>query len=493
MTRARALDGLVEERIRHAARSPHVPKASRPDILLANSYFMAYDRKDERIEGPFAPLGPLYIASCIREAGLVPAFFDGTHARGVDDFAHVLDAARHRGVGVYATVISRHVALRMAAFAHRRGIPVVAGGPDPSSAPHVYLTSGNVDAVALGEGEVTGVELARCFAGNGTGDLRSIVGLALREDSHIVKTGDRPYVMDLDTVPYPARDLVDWPAYETTTRRFHGVSQTTVMTARGCPFQCTWCCKPIFGAKYRHRSAANVVGEMLELKARYRPGMIRFADDIFTINRKKFLGLADAIEAADAQIPFECLSRVDLVDREILERLRDIGCHKILYGIESGSQRVLDSMKKGITVEEVHEISRLTRALGIEQYWFLIYGYPPEDVHDLRLTIDMVRRLRPDDYGITVAYPLPQTEFYEEVRHSMREGEHWRMTRDNVVLYNNRYGSWFYRAAIYGTHLVVRTRWGAERHPNALAKAVDRVAYGLTDTALRGWARIKGD
>lgn len=463
-----------------------------PDLLLANSYFMVYDRKGERIEGPFAPLGPLYIAACIREAGLVPGFFDGTHARGLSDFERALKLRRPRAVGIYATVISRHIALRMARAAKARGIPVVAGGPDPSSVPHVYLGTGDVDAVARGEGEVTAVELAEAFRAGGA-DLHGIAGLFLREDGRIVSTGDRPYVTDLDAVPYPARDLTDWHAYETTTRRFHGMSQTTMMTARGCPFQCTWCCKPVFGAKYRHRSAANVVGEILELKGRYRPDMIRFADDIFTIHRKTFLDLADAIEAADAQIPFECLSRVDLVDREVLERLRDIGCRRILYGVESGSQRVLDSMKKGITVEEVHEISRLTRKLGIEQYWFLIYGYPPEDIHDLRLTIDMVRRLQPDEYGITVAYPLPQTEFYETVRHSLREGEHWRMTRDNVVLYNNRYGSWFYRAAIFGTHLVYRTKRAASLHPNVLAKAIDRLAYRATDRVLGGWARVRGD
>ena len=464
-----------------------------PDLLLANSYFMAYDRKGERIEGPFAPLGPLYIASCLRAAGLTPAFFDGTHATGLRDFARALDAHRPRAVGIYATVISRHVALDMARIAHARGLPVVAGGPDPSSAPHVYLQGGTVDAVALGEGEVTGVELAGHFASPEADGLEGIAGLALPQDGGIHRTAPRGSVEDLDGIPYPARDLTDWPAYAATTRRFHGASQTTVMTARGCPFQCTWCCKPIFGARYRHRSAGNVVGELLELKARLRPDMIRFADDIFTIHRKKSLELADAIEQADAKIPFECLSRVDLVDEEVLGRLRDIGCRRILYGVESGSQRVLDAMKKGITIEEVHAISRKTADLGIEQYWFLIYGYPPEDVHDLRLTIDMLRRLQPDDYGITVAYPLPGTEFHETVRQSLREGEHWRMTRDNVVLYNSRYGSWFYRAAILGTHLVVQTGRAAAESPGVLAKAVDRFAYGLVDVTLGGWAHLRGD
>lgn len=462
----------------------------RPDVLLANSYFMTYDRKDEIIEGPYAPLGPMYIASCLREAGFRPGFFDGTHASGLRAFVRALDEHRPGFVGIYATVVSRHLALQMAQAAQDRGVPVVAGGPDPSAAPEVYLESGNVDVVARGEGEVTGVNLARHFLESAPGDRHDIAGIAFREDGEIVATPDQPYVENLDTVPYPARDLMDWPAYEATTRRFHGVSQLTIMTARGCPFQCTWCCKPIFGMQYRHRSAEDVVGEMLELKARYNPGMVRFADDILTINRRKFLALADAIEAAEAQIPFECLTRVDLVDEEILQRLRDIGCLRVLYGVESGSQRVLDAMKKGTKVEQVHRISRLTRAKGIEQYWFLIYGYPPEDVHDLRMTVDMIRRLEPDDFGITIAYPLPQTEFYETVRHSLREGEHWRKTRDNQVLYRNKYGTPFYKAAIYGTRLVYWTKRLAVRRPGPVTRALDKAAYQLFDGALGGWARV---
>lgn len=461
-----------------------------PDLLLANSYFMAYDRKNEVIEGPYAPLGPLYIASCLREAGFQPGLFDGTHAPGLDAFVHALESQRPPVVGIYATVVSRHIALRMAAAAKRRGIAVVAGGPDPSAAPEAYLKDGSVDVVCRGEGEVTAVNLVRHYLEDTPSDLHDIRGLSFRANGEVVHTEDQPYVEDLDEVPFPARDLMDWEAYRATTRRYHGVSQLTVMTARGCPFQCTWCCKPIFGARYRHRSAKNVVREMLELKKHYQPGMIRFADDILTINRRKFLALADEIEAQDAQIPFECLTRVDLVDDEILERLKDIGCLRILYGVETGSQRVLDAMKKGTKVEQVHRISRLTRAKGIEQYWFLIYGYPPEDIHDLRLTVDMVRRLEPDDFGVTIAYPLPQTEFYGTVQHSLREGEHWRKTRDNQLLYEHKYSTPFYKTAIYGTRLVHWTKRLSRERPGLGTRVLDGTAYRILDTVLGGWARI---
>ncbi len=477
-------------------RLPHVgvsPESDgRVDLLLANSYFLAYDRKGERIEGPYAPLGPLYIAATVRAAGMKAAFFDGTHASGLQDFANALDVLKPRAVGIYSTVISRDNSLQMAAVAHRRNIPVVAGGPDPSSAPETYLRSGDIQTVGRGEGEQTGVDLARHFSESNPSDIHDIPGLAMMENGGVSYTVPRPFIENLDTVPYPARDLIDWDAYAALTRQLHGVSQLTLMTARGCPFHCTWCSKPIFGNRYRHRTAKNIVGEMLELKQRYRPEMIRFTDDIFTIHRRKFLELADEIEKQDAQIPFECLSRVDLVDREVLQRLRDIGCRKILYGVESGSQRVLDSMKKGTTVEEVNRISRLTREYGIQQYWFIIYGYPPEDINDLRLTIDLIRRLQPDDYGITVAYPLPQTEFYDQVSASLTAEAHWRTTRDNVALFKSKYGSFFYKAAIYGTRAVFTTKRWATRHPNVLTKAIDKFAYVASDAVLGGWARLKG-
>ena len=219
-----------------AVTHPPLREADRPDMMLASSYFLRFDRKGERIEGPFAPLGPLYIAAMLRLHHLRPGWFDGAFARGLDDFARALKSERPRSVGIYATVISRHVALGMGAVAHRLGVPAIAGGPDPSSAPDLYLRTGDFAAVAKGGGEETAVELAKHFRGDGP-PLHRILGIHFSEGGADIFTGERPYIMDLDTVPYPAKDLIDWGSYSALTRRLHGTSQTTVMTARGCPFR----------------------------------------------------------------------------------------------------------------------------------------------------------------------------------------------------------------------------------------------------------------
>jgi len=441
------------------------------DILLANSYFLAKDRKHQRIEGPFPPLGLLCLASVLRENGYNAEVFDGTFESGNEAFGERIDDNRAKTVGIYSTVVSRRQALEMAHIAKRRGCRVLAGGPDPSSSPTTYI-AGGVDVVGIGEGEETIVELMEKSNG---GDLSGVRGVAYSEKGILIQTQPRPYIADLDAFPLPARDLIDMPAYLDFTRRIHGVSQTTAMTSRGCPFKCTWCAKPVFGNRYRHRSPAKVAEELVHLKQVYHPEQIRFADDVFTLDRKITFQLCDEIERKGAIIPFECLSRVDLIDEELLDRLKQIGCRRILYGIESGSQKVLHSMKKGITLGDITEISGLTKAKGIEQYWFLIFGYPGEDGADIKATINLVRSLVPNGFGITVAYPLPGTEFHEMVRTTLREGAHWTIGRDNALLYKARYPASFYRACIYGTRAVHAAATARSTRPGSVSRLLDKV------------------
>jgi len=446
------------------------------DILLANAYFLSKDRKHQRIEGPFPPLGLLSLASILREKGYMVKIFDGTFESGPEDLADSIDITRAKSVGIYSTVISRRQALEMARIAKGRDCRVLAGGPDPSSSPMTYL-AGGVDVVGIGEGEETIVELMEKTNG---GDLSGVRGIAYNDGGNVHRTQPRPYIADLDAFPFPARDLVDMRAYLDVTRRYHGVSQTTVMTSRGCPFNCTWCAKPVFGNKYRHRGPAKVADELSHLKQVYNPGQIRFADDVFTMDRNFTFQLCDEIERRDAIIPFECLSRVDLIDEELLDRLKQVGCRRILYGIESGSQSVLHSMKKGITLDGIKAASQLTKAKGIEQYWFLIFGYPGEGGMDIKATVELVRSLVPEGFGITVAYPLPGTEFHEMVSGTLREDEHWKIGRDNALLYKARFPASFYKACIYGTRAVHAAAMARSRRPGPFSRVLDNaVARGV--------------
>ncbi len=458
------------------------------DVLLANSYHLVHDRKGERIEGPYAPLGPLYLAAVLRERGFDVGYHDGTFSAGYHEFEERLRRERPTVVGVYNTVISRRSALAMIAIARKLGVPVVSGGPDPSVAPEVYLAAG-ADAVGVGEGEFTAPELVEAFRGER--ELASVAGIAYRDAGEVKATVPRPRVDDLDRLPFPARDLIDWRKYEAATRRYHGKSQLTIMTSRGCPFECTWCCKPIFGRKYRHRSPESVAAEFRHVKETYRPDSIRIADDVFTIDKKRAVAICERLIADDAAVPFEALTRVDLVTESVLDALKAAGCWRIYYGVESGSQRVLDSMKKGITIEQVHRVSGWMKARGIEQYWFLMYGYPPEDAPDIVATLRLLRRHLPEAWGITVAYPLPKTEFFDLVASRM-DGQPvaWERTRDNKVLWDNDFGSMFYKGAIYGAHAVYRASRLARDRPSAVTRALDRAVLFAVETGVTAVARI---
>ena len=261
--------------------------------------------------------------------------------------------------------------------------------------------------------------------------LDDLPGLALPDgDGGIRRTGEVRHTTDLDHLPFPARDLVDVDRYQVAWRAAHGFSSFSVIAGRGCPYGCTWCQKSVFGRSYRMRSAECVAEEMRQIKERYNPDQIRVVDDVLGVDRRWLRQWHDALLAQDAVIPFEALSRVDLVDEELIRLLKEAGCRRLAFGAESGSQRVLDAMHKGTKMEQVCRTAELCRKHGIETYFYIMLGYPGEEWEDIEQTIALLRQARPDEFSSTVAYPLPGTEFYEQVKDRLiavgtRAGADW--------------------------------------------------------------------
>ncbi len=451
------------------------------DVLLVNAYRLRDDRKWGRIEGPYAPLGPLYLAAALREAGIAVDYFDNAFQSSTAPFLRAMRVRRPRIVGIYTTIISSNGARELIALAKGAGTTVLVGGPDPTIQPELYLQAG-ADAVGMGEGERTIVESVQALLQGR--DLEQVRGLALWRSGKVALTPPRERIADQDSIPFPARDLMPWDDYATMTRSQHGHSLLSVLTSRGCPHQCAWCAKPVFGNRYKARSVANVVTELLEVKESLRPDRIRIVDDVLTINRKRVLALCEGIESAGLDIPFECLSRVDQVDEEVLTALRNAGCTLIYFGVESGSQRVLDRMVKGISVGDVHRVMPLMKRLGLAAHWFLIYGYLGEELTDVQQTIDLVRTHDPESFSITLAYPLKGTPFYDEVAPTMK-AEHWTTSHANRMMFDRRYGRAFYRGSILATHLAARSSRLARRHPGALSTALDSSVRSSSAALLR--------
>ncbi len=323
--------------------------------------------------------------------------------------------------------------------------------------------------VIAGEGEITLIEVLDRLSGSRPGALADVNGVWLR-NGRVFRTPPRDIVRDLDALARPAWDLVDVPRYEALWRERHGYFSMNVVTTRGCPYHCNWCAKPIYGQRYTARSPEQVVDEIAWLKRTYRPDHLWVADDIFGLKPGWIARFADLVQARDAVIPFKCLLRADQVTPAIAGALRAAGCRTVWLGAESGSQRILDAMEKGIRVDQVVAATRLLRDAGIEVGFFLQFGYPGETRDDIDQTLQMVRTCRPDDIGVSVSYPLPGTPFYNRVKSQLGAKQNWLDSDDLAMMYSATYAPDFYRALYALVHSEFRVR----KSMHAIARAAAR-------------------
>ncbi|RMD98293.1 MAG: radical SAM protein, partial [Calditrichaeota bacterium] len=401
------------------------------DILLAHAFFLRFDPKQWASMQPYAPLGTLFAASYLRQQGYRVGLFDSMLARGPDDLISVLEQHRPKMVVFHEdnfNWLSKMCLTRMreACFEMMKhvkkhlgaGIPVVVAGSDATDHQELYFEKG-ADYVIIGESEQTLTELANYLLGHSPAPLEQIAGLALKTGHTIHRTAPRGFIKNLDLLPMPAWDLIDIERYRQAWRRKHGYYSINLVTTRGCPFKCNWCAKPIYGNRYNCRSPENVVEEMVWLKRHVQPDHIWFADDIFGLKPGWVEHFGELVEAAGVVIPYKIQARVDLLSEEVVQGLKKSGCKTVWVGAESGSQKILDAMEKGTTVEQIYAATRRLRRHGIEVCFFLQFGYPGESDEEIEKTLQMVRECQPDDIGISVSYPLPGTKFYETVKNAM--------------------------------------------------------------------------
>jgi anaerobic magnesium-protoporphyrin IX monomethyl ester cyclase len=431
-------------------------------ILFGQSYYLQFDPKLWDAMMPYPPLGTLYAASYVREKGYDVALFDAMLADSEDEWAKSLDKHRPNYAIIFEdnfNYLSKMCLLRMreAAFtmiemAKQRGCIVILCGADATDHYTDYLSKG-ADYVLLGEGEETLGELLDQLSVKR--DASQIIGLASKLTIHPSR---RPDITNLDSLPFPAWDLVDVPKYKNIWRERHGYYSMNMVTTRGCPYHCNWCAKPIWGQRYNSRSPENVANEMKWLKENFAPDHIWFADDILGLKPKWIEKFAELLHANDAVIPFKCLQRADLVNEKTAPALAKAGCKTVWIGAESGSQKILDAMDKGDKVEDIYRAVELLHKHGIEVGFFLQFGYPGETWEDVQKTLKMVRECKPDDIGISVSYPLPGTKFYERVKMELGEKQNWIDSDDLAMLYHGPFPQEFYRILHGRVHYEFRMR-----------------------------------
>jgi anaerobic magnesium-protoporphyrin IX monomethyl ester cyclase len=436
-------------------------------ILLANSFFLANDAKQLARMKPYPPLATMLIAAQLRERGHRVALFDATLASGVDEFAAMLEATRPTIVGILednfnyltkmCTETSRRATHDMIAAARASGCRVAVNGSDATDHPPLYLEAG-AHAVLLREADVSFPALADAWRESPDAVLTRIPGLALRRDEGMIDyTAPALSPHDLDALPLPAWDLIDIERYRSAWIAAHGLFSWNMVTSRGCPFGCNWCAKPIFGRRYEQRSPENVAEELRLLKSEVRPDHIWFADDIFGLTAPWIESFASEVVSRDARTPFMIQCRTDLMQPRVVSALAAAGAEEVWLGVESGSQAILDAMDKETTVHSVRAATRALKAAGIKACWFLQLGYPSEQWDDILLTRDLVRGERPDDIGVSVAYPLPGTKFHAAVQAQLGVRKNWRDTDDLAMLFRGTYTTAFYRLLRDVLHDEVRT------------------------------------
>jgi anaerobic magnesium-protoporphyrin IX monomethyl ester cyclase len=220
-----------------------------------------------------------------------------------------------------------------------------------------------------------------------------------------------------------------------------------LITARGCPYSCRWCSHSTFGKTHRRRSVTAVADEVEWLIDRYHPDMFWYADDVFTIHTSWTLNYRTELKRRGVHLPFECITRADRMTGEIADALAEMGCFRVWIGSESGSQRVLDAMERGVKIEQVQTAVELAKSRGIEAGMFLMWGYGEEQLEDIEATVAHVRACQPSIFLTTVAYPLKGTGFYKEVQDRLVAPPSWSASTDRDLQIRGRHSRRYYKFA----------------------------------------------
>jgi radical SAM superfamily enzyme YgiQ (UPF0313 family) len=369
----------------------------------------------------WVPLGIAYLASALRADGVETTYRD-LHDASWPDVVVLLRKEQPDVVGISCFTLGRTNAQQLASLA-RQELPdahIVMGGPHATFFPRHMLANPSVDSVVLGEGEETIVELVRHLEAGRPLDV--IPGMALRTRNGMAMTKPRRRTTDLDHLAFPAYDAFDLDQYKSPEipGEYQTLTGTHILTSRGCPFHCGFCSvNRFFEGRWARRSPENVADEIERLIDDQGVRHLYFSDDLFTMDRKRVLGLCREILDRKLLFAWMAETRVDLVDSEMLALMRRAGCYRIYYGVESGSPRILKAANKGFTVEQVRRAFSLTHQAGMEPCCFLMVGNPGETAETIDETVKLIREIRPANrpvLGINTLLPAaPQYEHAKEL------------------------------------------------------------------------------
>jgi anaerobic magnesium-protoporphyrin IX monomethyl ester cyclase len=419
------------------------------NVILTHGYFLHQDVHESGVMKPYPPVGLLFLSAWLKQHDIPHQVYDTTFS----DMKTTKAWLEHRPpglIGFYATLMTRLNILEIIAFIRGShslaGTKIVIGGPDARYHAGNYLGQG-ADFVIPGEGEGPLADVIHAFSEGHAGRLHEIRGICFPDsEGRLVSTGERD-LLDPQEIPFPEYEQINVPRYLQQWKASHGFSSMTVNSMRGCPYSCNWCSKAVFGNTYRRRNPAVVVEEMIRLRDAFHPDQIWFTDDVFTISKDWLRQFMFEVQARNAVLPYECITRADCMDDEIIGWLNQSGCRKVWIGAESGSQHVINLMNRRIDLDRTEEMMIRLKNLGISTGTFIMLGYHGEARKDIFSTAGFLKRTLPDELTVGTAYPIKGTKYYETVEPLFERPYDWKSGSERQIRFRKPFSDRFYRFA----------------------------------------------
>ncbi|HHG83557.1 MAG TPA: B12-binding domain-containing radical SAM protein [Bacteroidetes bacterium] len=420
-------------------------------LLLTHGYFIASDEKEQEIMRPYAPLGILYLSAYMKGKGIPTQVYDTTFSTP-EAFQTYLLEHKPPFVAIYVNLMTKLKVLESIRFIRDnpalKYTRIILGGPEVTHHDEAFLRHG-ADYIVRGEGEETLYDLISTLDAPMNPFLDKVDGISfINGKNEIYRTKTRAKIKNIDTLPFPDRKAIDLNQYFQAWKTHHGQSTASISTMRGCPYSCKWCSRAVYGLSYRRRSAKLVVEEIAWIQANYEVDTFWFVDDVFTVSHKWLGQFAEALMEAGVEVRYECITRADRMNQEVIDLLEATGCFRAWIGAESGSQRILDAMDRRVTVDQVREMIQMTQAQGIQAGTFIMLGYPGETEADIKDTIQHLVTSDPDLYTITVAYPIKGTPLYQEIEPVIIDPLPWEDRTDRDLDFKRTYTRRYYDYAV---------------------------------------------
>ncbi|MGE5188181.1 MAG: B12-binding domain-containing radical SAM protein [Betaproteobacteria bacterium] len=394
------------------------------------------------VEAPqaiFLPLGIGYLTAVLEEKGYTVDIVDcqTTHPTQ-QELEEKFRSLNPDIIGVTSATLTYNPALDIlkAAKLALPNVVTMIGGPHVTVMDkETFQDSDNVDIVVRSEGEQTMLEIARLVSEGSAKKLDGVLGITYQKERKVFRNLDRPFMTDIDSLPFPAHKHFDVGKYKILNRTY-----LPLVTSRGCPFSCAFCAGyKMCGRGFRARSPKKVVDELEWLRDEFGGGVFAFYDDTFTFDVKRAIAICDEIKSRKFDLPWDCRTRVDKVSPELLAKLRSAGCQLVHFGVESGNQQMLNLMRKGTTVEQNAQAIKWAKQAGISVAISLVIGYPTETPEQLQQTIDFIYKTKPDYVYMCEAVPYPGTELYDFARSlGLELAKDWSQYHEQTQVFENK-------------------------------------------------------